>query len=532
MNFYYLNANQETVGPVTEDDLPLLYENNHVDEETLVAFEGGDEWFPLKTIIEVEAAPSLAGPKPDVAPHLQNSAPTPAPVARRATAPSSPAAARVQRPSATRNPLPQQRQAGVYRPAVVPVFDPSRMLGIGRLAYLGINLGAGVLLLVVLTLLAGGALLSSSNQNREGAMGFIIGFVITYGAGLFCLLFVFIATSYYRAKNIGWSPWLTALACLLLFPLNFFIGMLLQCMPTGYKFTRKLDATAKVLGSFFILVTLAITGLVAASFWQTSRPVWPDRDTHVTQLTKHGPSPQPYENEEPPEGVQVVTYPSGNLQLKAWFAKSRNPGKQPTLIYYHGGFAFGADDFEVVRSFLDAGFAVMTPMLRGENGNPGDHEHFYGERDDAEAAILWAKQQPEVDPNRIITFGHSAGGVMSAMVSFRLENAVLLTGSVGGLYDWSIFREVSKEEVPFSLSNRLECRLRAPAEHAGYIQIPHIAYIGDDDELAVRGAKVAKHAAAKTEAPLTIVNLKGDHSESLEPAVEAFLTLAKSKTGL
>ena len=94
------------------------------------------------------------------------------------------------------------------------------------------------------------------------------------------------------------------------------------------------------------------------------------------------------------------------------------------------------------------------------------------------------------------------------------------------------FRGLSKEKVPFSLSNRLECRLRAPAEHAGYIQIPHIAYIGDDDELAVKGSKVAKLAAEKTQAPLTIVNLEGDHGESLEPAVEAFLALAKSKTSI
>ena len=530
MNFYYLNANQETVGPVTEDDLPLLYEEGEVNEETPVAVEGGDEWFPLKTIIETEedAPPANSAPAAAQAPMATAS------VAKVTQAVSQQSAAvpqlrRVQPQTHSTTRPPTQ---GWYRPNVTHVIDPSRMPGIGRLTFFGVNVGVSLLILVMLLLMAGRAFYSAMRESQEITYGFLIGMFATYAFGLLGAQVVFIISCYYRAKNIGWHAWLTVLACIILFPLNSFIGMVLQMMPTGYVHTRKLDATGKVLGNLFLSITVAATLFVAWILWDASRPVWPERDSYVTQLTQSGPSPQPYENEDPPEGVQAITYPSGDLQLKAWYAKPTKPGKQPALIYFHGGYAFGSDDFAVVESFIDAGFAVMTPMLRGENGNPGAHEHYYGERDDAEAAILWAKQQPEVDPNRVITFGHSAGGVMSAMVSFRLENAVLLTGSVGGLYDWSIFREVSKEEVPFSLSNRLECRLRAPAEHAGYIQIPHIAYIGDDDELAVRGAKVAKHAAAKTEAPLTIVNLKGDHSESLEPAVEAFLTLAKSKTGL
>ena len=132
MDFYYLNANQETVGPVTEDDLPLLYENSLIDEETLVAFEGGDEWFPLKTIIAVESEPSQGSPSKEVTPLPQTAAPNPDSVVRRAAAPPSSAVPKVRRPSATRNPPPpHQRQVGVYRPPVVPVFDPSRMLGIG-----------------------------------------------------------------------------------------------------------------------------------------------------------------------------------------------------------------------------------------------------------------------------------------------------------------------------------------------------------------------------------------------------------------
>ena len=103
-------------------------------------------------------------------------------------------------------------------------------------------------------------------------------------------------------------------------------------------------------------------------------------------LIRKGPSPQPYKLSSPPVGVEEVTYPSGSLSLKAWVAyptgASRN-GKVPGVVFFHGGFAFGAGDFEDARPFLDAGFAVMTPMLRGEDGNPGNFEMLLGEVADA-----------------------------------------------------------------------------------------------------------------------------------------------------
>ena len=530
MNFYYLNTNQDTIGPVTEDDLPLLYEKGEVNEETLVAVEGGDEWFPLKTIIEtVEETPAVVSPPPS---DPMPMAAATGPMATRATRQNTTAAPQLRRAQPPTPSMPRQPNQGWYRPNVSPVIDPTRMPGIGRLGFFGVNTGVTLLILIMLLLLFGGAFLSAMNKSEEGMWGFIIGLIATYAFGFFGAQVVFIISCFHRAKNIGWSPWLTVVACILLFPINGFIGMILQTMPTGYVHTRKLDATAKVLGTLFISFILVSTLFVLWVMRDASRPVWPGRDEHVTQLTRTGPSPQPYENEDPPEGVQVVTYPSGDLQLKAWYAKPNKPGKQPALVYFHGGYAFGVEDFEVVESFIDAGFAVMTPMLRGENGNPGAHEHYYGERDDAEAAIRWMKLQPEVDPNRVVTFGHSAGGVLSAMVSLRKENDVLLTGSSGGMYEWRIFKEVPEEELPFDPSNWLECRLRSPAEHAGFIQIPHVAYIGNQDRPVIKGGEIARRAAERTQAPLTIVSLNGDHNESLAPAVEAFLTLAKSKTGL
>jgi hypothetical protein len=95
----------------------------------------------------------------------------------------------------------------------------------------------------------------------------------------------------------------------------------------------------------------------------------------VTQLRSRGPAPQPFEDAVPPSGINEVHYASGDLQLKAWL--SANPGdskKRPAVVYLHGGWSFSPIDWEDAAPFVDAGFVVMMPMLRAENGNPGSYQ--------------------------------------------------------------------------------------------------------------------------------------------------------------
>lgn len=105
---------------------------------------------------------------------------------------------------------------------------------------------------------------------------------------------------------------------------------------------------------------------------------------------------------------------------------------RPALMFLHGGFAFGAGDLEACQAFMDAGYIVMCPMLRGENGNPGVFEMFLGEVEDAKAAAVWLAEQPGVDKSRIFAFGHSVGGGVSAMLSLRENVPVQHSGSSGG----------------------------------------------------------------------------------------------------
>lgn len=249
------------------------------------------------------------------------------------------------------------------------------------------------------------------------------------------------------------------------------------------------------------------------------------RQSFQTKLVKAGPSPQPFQNETPPAGVQVVTFPSGNLQLKAWVSvPSGGAGaKAPALVFFHGGFAFGADDLEACRAAMDAGMAVMTPILRGENGSPGNYELFFGEIDDARAAVKWLAAQTYVDPQRIYTFGHSVGGGVSAVLSLMDDVPIQHGGSSGGLYPEAVFAAWQADgTVPFDMRNPEERRLRMLIGNMRDMRHKHFAYLGASDSLALF-ANDAKKEAPGTQCEIFMV--PGDHMTSFEPALRQYLQI-------
>lgn len=282
------------------------------------------------------------------------------------------------------------------------------------------------------------------------------------------------------------------------------------------------------------LPSLPPQALAGAGEGQSVRPAgafgWLQRRAAFkTELKRHGPAPHDFDPATPPPGVREVTYESDDLELKAWYAAPPDSGgrRVPALVFFHGGFAFGPGQFEVVRPFLDAGFAVMTPMLRGENGNAGDFELFGGEFDDARYAIRWVAQQPEVDASRIYAFGHSAGGGISALLSLAEEPLPLRhCGSSGGLYPMKIFAAWS-DFCPFDFNDLQECRMRLLLGNQLDMQRPHFAWLGRQDELSAVVATAREEAGPSGQ--LQVVLVDGDHFSSLDRSVNAYLQLIQAE---
>ena len=265
------------------------------------------------------------------------------------------------------------------------------------------------------------------------------------------------------------------------------------------------------------------SGTAAAGNYQQRRAAF------QTRLLKSGPSPQNYQNETPPPGVAAVTFLSGNLTLKAWVKAPNVPAgtKSPALIFLHGGFAFGAEDLEACRPAMDAGMVVMAPMLRGENGNPGNYELFLGEVDDARAAAKWLSTQPSVDANRIYAFGHSVGGGVSAMLSLLDDVPILHCGSSGGLYPEIVFVGWQADgSVPFDMSNPEERRMRMLIGNMRDMKRQHHAYLGASDELG-RFQGTAKQEAQAGQL-MKIETIPGDHMTSFDPALRKYVQLIQT----
>lgn len=271
-----------------------------------------------------------------------------------------------------------------------------------------------------------------------------------------------------------------------------------------------------------VLAVLSFTS-VAAQDCDTGRA------SFRTTLTRTGPAPQAFENVAPPKGVERISYPSGSWQLAGWLArpaKGRPP--YPAIIYLHGGFSFGIEDYESARPFLDAGYAVMYPFLRGENGNPGNFELFYGEVSDALAAVRWLAKHQDVDSQRIAVFGHSVGGGVADLTSLCNGYPIRMSGSAGALYPPQIF-QAWKSIAPFDVNNPQEVALRNLPQQLASVRRPHHAYVGSE-EPGAKQAPLFQRAAAEKQVPLTVTVVPGDHFGALAPAMQDFLKKLAAST--
>jgi hypothetical protein len=247
------------------------------------------------------------------------------------------------------------------------------------------------------------------------------------------------------------------------------------------------------------------------------------RSRFRTKLTRKGPSPQAGGLVKPPAGVSQVEYRSGELRLKAWVNHPADESrKHPAVLFLHGGFAFGADDWDISQPYRDAGFIVLTPMLRGENGQPGAYSFYYDEVDDALAAAEYLSKLPYINGDRLYVAGPSAGGtlvLLAAMTSRRFRAAA----SFSAITDQVLFCKHAKHaarDVPVDITDLRELQLRSPLAYASSFKCPARMYYGSQEPhlqpMSQRAATVAKSRGLDVEA----IQVKGDHSTSVPPAIK------------
>jgi dienelactone hydrolase len=240
------------------------------------------------------------------------------------------------------------------------------------------------------------------------------------------------------------------------------------------------------------------------------------RSRFQTKLLHKGPAPQPWSPITPPTGVTEIEYRSGDLRLKAWMNRPvDDTHKHPAVVFLHGGYAFDKDDWDLSQPFRDAGYVILMPMLRAENGQAGAFTLWYDEVDDVLAAAACLSAQPYVDARRLYVAGASAGGTLAlfaAMMSKQFRAAASYSASP----DQALLVKHAKMDLPFDKTNPRELQLRSPLAYAAS---PVRIYYATQDHFVLTSQRTAE-LAKKHGLDVESVPLEGDHGAIISPGIK------------
>lgn len=244
------------------------------------------------------------------------------------------------------------------------------------------------------------------------------------------------------------------------------------------------------------------------------------REKHgPTKLVRRGPAPDtpgtncaqaPLLNSRK---AKLVSYVSGKLVLKAWISGNPVAGKRhPAVVYIHGNHCLESVEWLFAEAFVQAGFVIMMPMLRGENGNPGVYETYWGEVNDAIAAGKFVAGLPHVDVDQVFIAGHSTGAIVTVLAAMMNPSPYRAAASFVGYLDMQQYDFSPKVYIR---NDPDETRLRNPFSFAQSLSVPLALFT----DRSYRGhSKTFCQKALAFNKSCQIFTVSGDHNSMVAPA--------------
>jgi dipeptidyl aminopeptidase/acylaminoacyl peptidase len=232
-----------------------------------------------------------------------------------------------------------------------------------------------------------------------------------------------------------------------------------------------------------------------------------------THLTRIGPSPDPAEPLDPPPGAERIVYNSDGRMLTAWL--SLPAGKPaPGVVYLHGGNVLGSGHWDLTLAYRQAGYAVIMPALRGENGQDGAFSGFYDENADVLAAAEHLASRPGVDRSRMFVAGHSIGGtqtLLAAMSTTLWRGATAFSGAANA---WRFFARFP-EMICFDASRPREFEMRSALSFASSFKCPVRLFYGSEEKRLGSPAELTASRASDAGLDVRAAAIPGDHFSAL-----------------
>lgn len=133
-----------------------------------------------------------------------------------------------------------------------------------------------------------------------------------------------------------------------------------------------------------------------------------------------------------PQARELVLTTEDGLQLDAWFVPaSTQPA--PGVLFLPGNAGNRSHRASLAAGLSRIGLSVLLLDYRGYGGNPGRPSE-EGLARDARAGLSALREQPEVDPERILYFGESLGsGVAVGLAAETPPSALILRSPFSSL---------------------------------------------------------------------------------------------------
>lgn len=255
------------------------------------------------------------------------------------------------------------------------------------------------------------------------------------------------------------------------------------------------------------------------------------REHFHTALTHRGKSPGRFDALSTPAGATEIEFASGPLTLKAWLfvPASAAETRHPAVLFLHGGFAFGNEDWEMAKPFRDAGFVVLAPRLRAENGQQGSFSLLYDEVEDVLAAAEFLCNEPVVDPERLHLAGHSIGGTLALLASMSSDR-FRSVASFSASPDQVVYCKlgINEQDIPFDRSDPTELEMRSPLAFAASFKCPVRMYYGSNEPHFHLSTQRTVEIAREHKLDVAAQRITGDHDsavpEAMRRSIEFFRT--------
>ncbi|PAB60001.1 alpha/beta hydrolase family protein [Anaeromicrobium sediminis] len=278
--------------------------------------------------------------------------------------------------------------------------------------------------------------------------------------------------------------------------------------------------------SIILILTMLVIIVAGCSQAEDKNTFMSLREEHKSEIIKRGPVPGKSKELNTPNGASLITYESGELKLKGWISENKEENiKKPAIVFVHGGFSLNESYWDLMKPYMDAGYVVMTPMVRGEKGNDGNYELLYGEVDDIIAAGEYVSKLSYVDEKNIYLVGHSLGGatsILASMMPSKYKSVITFGAAPLDIKGELDANEQLKNIIPFNMDNEIEFSLRTPIKYADSVQKPLYMFVESNShipnlkELTESFSKEVNEKGGKSEIHI----VEGNHLSAIEGAVK------------